>query len=434
MAAPGNRRSVFVLGAVVVAFVAGFQRARVRPASASFQFNPTMEPRDAEPRFRSRFLTTRQGTRAHAACLVELADGRLRAFWYSGSREGAPDVEVRTSVFDPGREVWDEERVVADASSTQRSLARYVRKVGNPTAIRAPDGTLWLFYVTVSLGGWSGSSITAMSSHDEGEHWSPARRLITSPFLNLSTLVRAAPFFYADGTIGLPVYQELTGSFAELLRLDQDGGVVDRQRLSTAGASLQPAVLVRSATEALALMRNSGQERPRRVIATATSDGGRHWARPTRLPLSNPDSALAGVVLADGRLLVVLNDIETGRDLLSLAVSEDGGVRWRVVHRLEDERAARAQPADDARYDRTLAALARASDARVTDARPWIESSRRFMCAGAPCHFEFSYPAFLQTRRGEFHIAYTWNGSFIKHVQFNEAWLDGPDIPDAPFD
>ena len=167
----GDHRSIVVLCTVVVAFGAGFHRARAHATAATFSVNPVAEPSIEEPRFRSRFLSTRQGSRAHAASLVELADGSLRAFWYSGSGEGAPDVEVRTSVFDPGREDWDQERVVADAASTERSLARYVRKVGNPTAIRARDGTLWLFYVTVSLGGWSGSSITAITSHDEGKSW-----------------------------------------------------------------------------------------------------------------------------------------------------------------------------------------------------------------------------------------------------------------------
>ena len=316
--------------------------------------------------------------------------------------------------------------------STERSLARYVRKVGNPTAIRAPDGTLWLFYVTVSFGGWSGSSIAAITSRDEGESWAPARRLIASPFLNLGTLVRSAPILYADGTIGLPVYQEFTGSFGELLRLDGSGAVVDRQRLSTAGACLQPLVLVKSSTEALALMRNSSPDRPRRVVANSTRDGGRRWTGQTQLPLSNPDAPMAGAVLPDGRILVVLNDVEVGRDVLSLAVSEDGGARWRVARRLEDQMSARGQTADDPRYDRTLAALARASDVRVTDARPWIESSRRFMSRAVRYHFEFSYPSLVQTRRGEFHVVYTWNGSFIKHVQFNRAWLDRPDLPNAP--
>ena len=142
------------------------------------------------------------------------------------------------------------------------------------------------------------------------------------------------------------------------------------------------------------------------------------------MPLLNPDAALSGLVLPDGRILVALNDVEVERDALSLVVSDDGGVTWRTVHRLEDQVAARDQPVDDARYDRTVERLARATDTRVNDARAYVESSRCFMCWEPRCHFEFSYPFLIQTRRGEFHVAYTWNRSFIKHVQFNQAWLD----------
>ena len=415
---------------MLVAFGAAYGRARAHPEPASFQRRALAAPRVETPRFESRFLTTRPGLHVHAACLVELADGRVRAFWYSGSREGAPDVEIHTAVFDPDRGEWGEEKTVATAGGTQRSIWRYVRKVGNPASIRTPDGTLWLFYVTVSIGGWGGSAINAVASRDGGETWGPARRLVSSPFLNLSTMVRGEPVQYADGTIGLPVYQNLLGSFGELLRVDGSGAVIDRQRVSDAGSCLQPIVLVRSPTEALALLRNAGPEQPRRVIGTSTRDAGRSWAPPVRLPLLNPDAALSGVVLPDGRILVALNDVDVERDALSLVVSSDGGVTWRTARQLEGQVAARELPVDDARYDRTVEALARATDARVSDARPWVDSSRRFMCWEPRCHFEFSYPFVVQTRRGELHLVYTWNRAFIKHVRFNLAWLDH-DLSDA---
>jgi predicted neuraminidase len=430
-----DRRGLLVLGLVVVAFGAGFWRGCTRTTPAAFRPRSAEKARDAEPRFQSRFLTTRPNIHTHAACLVELGDGRIRAFWYSGSREGASDVEVHTAVFDPPRGVWGREVSVASPQTTRPALLRYVRKVGNPVAIRTSDGALWLFYVTVSIGGWGGSSITAITSHDEGETWGPARRLVSSPLLNVGTMVRGEPFLYSDGTIGLPAYQNLLGSFAELLSLDRSGAVVDRQRLGVEGSGLQPVILLRSATEALALMRHSGQARPQRVIATATCDAGVHWTSSRTLPLSNPGSALSGVVLPDGRILVALNDVEEERDVLSLVVSSDGGVTWRTLRDLENQQAARGQPADDARYDRTVEALARATDAGVTDARAFVESSRRFMCWEPRCHFEFSYPFLIQTRRGDFQLVYTWNRSFIKHVQFNQAWLDEglPEVRRGPF-
>ena len=323
----------------------------------------------------------------------------------------------------PRRGQWSDERAVAGPQSTQASLHRYVRKVGNPAAVRGTDGTLWLFYVTVSVGGWGGGSVTVIASRDDGETWGSARRLVSSAFLNLGTLVRGQPFLYADGTIGLPVYLS-PRNVAELLRVDRLGAVFDRQRLSAGGDNPQPVVLVRSATAALALMRNSGSERPQRVGAVTTSDAGQTWTPRPRLPLLNPDASLSGVVRSGGQIVVALNDVEVERDALSLVASDDGGDTWRTLRRLEDQVAARTLPVDDARYDRTVEGLARTADARVGDARPWVESARRFMCWEPRCHFEFSYPFLIEARAGDFHLVYTWNRAFIKHVRFNRAWLE----------
>ena len=261
---------------VLIAFGAGVWRPRERAAPSTFL--PALVSSTRGPRRRGsrrRFVSIRPGLHVHAACLVELGDGRVRAFWYSGSREGAPDVEIHTAVFDPDRGEWGEEQAVATPEGTQRvDLA--LRQEGRQPGLgpRAPTGRSWLFYVTVSVGGWGGGSINAVTSRDDGETWGPARRLVSSPFLNLSTIVRGRPLLYADGTIGLPVYQNLAGSVGQLLRLDERGAVIDRQRMGDACVRLQPIVLVRSATEALALPRNSGRERPKRVSATSTRDAG----------------------------------------------------------------------------------------------------------------------------------------------------------------
>lgn len=208
---------------------------------------------------------------AMAASLVELGDGRIRAFWFAGSREGAKDVEIISAIFDPDKNLWGAEQSIVTREDTQYSLLRYVKKLGNPVAHRAPDGTLWLFYVTVSLGGWAGSSITAITSTDDGSTWSPARRLITSPFMNISTLVKGTPILYDDGSTGLPVHHEFIGKFGELLRISNEGEIIDKQRLSSGRSSLQPVVLIKTPQQAQALMRYAGAS-PMRVIATTTND------------------------------------------------------------------------------------------------------------------------------------------------------------------
>ena len=298
-----------------------------------------------------------------------------------------------------------------------------MKKLGNPVPQRAADGTLWLFYVTVSLGGWAGSSITAITSTDEGASWGPAQRLVTSPFINISTLVKGTPFLYSDGTMGLPVYHEFIGKFGEILRIQTSGrsaAIIDKQRLSSGKTTLQPVVLIRDMQRALALMRRSGSS-PNRVIATATGDGGRHWSRPAPTALANPDAALTGLVLPDGRMLLALNDLEQGRDALSLVLSTDGGATWNTVYELEDQR---GRPADPEHYLQTAAALARASGPGIADADAYARSAQQHECAGRNCRYEFSYPYMIQAKNGDIHLVYTWNRSFIKHVEFTRAWLD----------
>lgn len=417
---PGARHAL-VLCLVLIACGAAFYKVAHRPSPALFQL-PLIEQKrlSATPEIRTHFVSTRQDISTHAASVVELSDGRIRAFWFAGSREGAQDVEIRSAVFDPAQDSWGPEQSIANREDTQRALLRYVKKLGNPVAQRAPDGTLWLYYVTVSLGGWAGSSITAITSKDDGATWSPARRLITSPFINISTLIKGTPFMYGDGTMGLPVYHEFIGKFAELLRIAGSGEIVDKQRLSSGKSTLQPLMLIKDPQQALVLMRRSGAS-PKRVIATTTDDAGQHWSLPAKTALANPDAAISGAVLPDGRILVVLNDIEEGRDVLSLAVSADAGATWKTVYQLEDQH---GQATDPVHYLQVAGESARASDANISDAANYAGSARRNKCEAERCMFEFSYPYLIQAKNGDFHLVYTWNRSFIKHARFTRAWLD----------
>ncbi len=420
----GGRRRLLALGLSALAFGAGFKTAFERLPPSAFLATAPAEGGPGEPSFRTAFVSRQHDVTAHAASLVELGDGRLRAFWFSGSHEGALDVEIVSATFDPERETWSESTVVAGPETTERALWRHVTKVGNPTALRTTDGTLWLFYVTVSVGGWGGSSVSLIRSSDDGETWSPPQRLIGTPFFNFNTMVRGAPFEYADGTVGLPAYQSLLRGFSEVLRIDSSGAVIDKQRLSRLGGGSQPAIVPTSENGALALMRPSGQPAPRRVLISSTRDAGGHWTRPGKTSLINPDAGLEGLALGDGRVLVALNDVDVERDALSLVVTDDGGKSWTTVHLLEDQRAARSQPADNDRYARTVEALARATDDSIADPSRYVTSSRRFMCWEPRCHFEFSYPFLIRTTTGEFHLLYTWNRAYIKHVRFNQGWLD----------
>jgi predicted neuraminidase len=178
-------------------------------------------------------------------------------------------------------------------------------------------------------------------------------------------------------------------------------------------------MLIKNPQQALVLMRFSGAS-PKRVIATTTDDAGQHWSLPGKTALTNPDAAITGAVLPDGRILAVLNNIEIGRDVLSLMVSSDDGNNWKKVYQLENQH---DQPTETAHYMQTTAELAKATEPSITEAMSYAKSAQRNKCEGQNCGFEFSYPYLIQTHNGDFHLVYTWNRSFIKHVWFTRAWL-----------
>jgi predicted neuraminidase len=371
---------------------------------------------DGRFRFDAQFVSSSPGQAVHAASLVELRDGRLRAVWFSGSREGARDVTIQTSVMDPSSLRWSAESTLFDRQQLQRGLWRYVKKLGNPVIARAPDGTLCLWMVNVSLGGWAGSSITWARSTDEGATWSAPRRLVTSPFLNISTLVKGAPANFQDGQIGLPVYHEFITKFGEMVRINAQGDVVDKIRIPGSRTSLQPVVLVKGPEEADVYMRSGTATA---LMASQTADAGKTWS-PTRAGTwPNPDSALAGVVTRGGARWLALNPAPRNREVLALlqstpGASFDGVTPWIVESSVTPQ--ARTSLQD---YERLLTQELKARGADEDQARAYVASARRQLCGEESCSQEFSYPYLLQSRDGYLHLVYTWHRTRIKHIRLD---------------
>jgi hypothetical protein len=143
----------------------------------------------------------------------------------------------------------------------------------------------------------------------------------------------------------------------------------------------------------------------------------------------NPDAALSGVALPDGRLLAVLNHQEEGRDSLSLMLSADGGHNWKEIHRLEEMRVVRNKKLDETQCLHIVQGLLLNSDARLAQVPAatldeYVDSARAKVRADGGCGFEFSYPYLIQARNGDFNLTYTWNRVFIKHVTFDQVWLN----------
>ena len=318
----------------------------------------------------------------HAASMIALKDGAVRAFWFAGSREGAADVSIYSSVYDPKSAIWSAPTVVIDRITAEKELARYIAKLGNPVPARLADGRLQLFFVTVSIGGWAGSSISALTSEDEGLTWGHPQRLISSPLFNLSTLVKSPSVTFADGLLGLPAYHEWIGRFGEFLRLDA-GQVIDKRRMSSGRSSIQPLVFVNDAQDASAYFRQTrSASLLKQIPVSLTQNAGQTWQPSEDLAIANPNSAVAGLVLKNGARILVLNNIEAGRYRLVLLMNDAKSEKWHTVQVLEDD-----------------------------EALP--EQERK----------EFSYPFLITVNGDDAHLVYTWDRKKIRHRYFSGPWL-----------
>ncbi|MBT5155504.1 MAG: exo-alpha-sialidase [Gammaproteobacteria bacterium] len=340
---------------------------------------PTVFPdQRKEPVFEAHWVSNNETNEAHSASIA-ITDGKPVAVWYGGTEEGHRDVAIFSSSFD---RKWSSPLVIADRYSTEQALGRYIRKVGNPNLYSWPDGRLGLYYVSVSIGGWAASSINYMESIDQGVQWTSPIRLVTSPFLNISTLVRTKGLPLSDGGVQLPVYHEFLGKFSETLTLSSDLTVMDKVRISRGKYSLQPAITNLDESSAIGLLRYSGDP-PGRVLSVFSEDSGAHWSTPVRTELPNPDSAVSIINLENGYLLLALNDLEDGRHRLSLAMGSAD--EWTIVKVLEEETATNLDH-----------------------------------------EYEYSYPSMTIDPDGFIHLVYTWNQKRIKHLRFNREWLGLP--------
>ena len=347
---------------------------------SSSKIKPLARPSIATPL--ATWLPDTGAASAHAASLIVLNDGTIRAFWFAGSYEGALDVSIYSSVFDPKANLWSAPTVVMDRVSAEKGLRRYIAKLGNPVPSRLPDGRIQLFFVTVSIGGWAGSSISAITSDDEGFTWSNPQRLISSPLLNLSTLVKSPPAHFADGRLGLPAYHEWVGRFGEFLRIDA-GQVIDKRRMSSGRSAIQPLLFVTNAQDAVAVFRQTrSADQAKQIPVSNTANAGQSWDVMPDLPIANPNAAIAGVTLNNGARLMALNNIDYGRHRLVLMVGDSKGEHWQVVEVLEDDEA--------------------------TD--PVLRK-------------EFSYPYLVTVDGSDAHLVYTWDRKKIRHRYFSGAWL-----------
>jgi predicted neuraminidase/kynurenine formamidase len=264
------------------------------------------------------------GKYKHPASISEFDNGDLYAVYYGGDGEYEGDTAVYGSRLAKGSKEWTRPKIIADTPG---------RSEGNAAIWQAPDGIVWLFYITNYGPTWSTSRIKYKLSKDQGQTWTDSDMLA----FELGSMVRGRPIVLADGDYLLPVYHE-TGEDRERTASDtcsfffrynpKTRTWTESNRIMSPNGNLQPAPAQITDDYLVAYCRPGGDFKPnpkRFVIRSESRDGGRTWSKGENSQFPNPNSAIDFIRLANGHLLLVNNDTNIGdRMPLTVAISTDG--------------------------------------------------------------------------------------------------------------
>ncbi|MDQ7005525.1 MAG: sialidase family protein [Ghiorsea sp.] len=365
------------IGLWLLAAVLAWQSVERKPTWSPIAW-PSIEKSDiVQPLYQTQLVPNAGQLSSHSVSTTVLPSGDLIAFWFGGSREGGKDVQIFQSYFDVKTQIWSAPQGILNVPQLGEDLGRYIGKIGNPLVFVDKQHQMWLYFVTVSYGGWAGSSINVMTSPDLGKHWGQPKKLITSPFINVSTLVRNTMYALEDGSMLLPVYHEFAAQFPELLRISKDAEVIEKVRMFGHSGGIQPSLVQGKDDETYAFMRSGSHTNDWKVIRLKSTDEGQTWQDFTLTELPNPNSAQIVAKVDENLWVWIGNHNPEHRQDLTLAVTDDLEGQWRVVYTFEDGQQGEA----------------------------------------------YSYPAIVQGKDGVWHLLYTANRKHIKHVQFNRAWL-----------
>ncbi len=289
----------------------------------------------------------------HASTIVTTSYGLLAA-WFGGTEEGNKDVGIWVSRFSEGK--WS--KPVEVANGIQNKLWRY--PCWNPVLYNSGSKVLLFYKVGASPSAWWGMMMT---SADEGTTWSEGIKLpknILGPIKNKPVLLENGDLICPSSTEndGWRVHMEFTSDFGQTW--ERTAALNEK-----ATGAIQPTIITHRGGKIQMLCRSTSSK----ILTSESIDNGYTWSPLSETDLPNPNSGIDAVTLKDGRHLLVYNHLAKGRNMLNVAISEDG-IKWQAAALLEND----------------------------------MEGT------------EFSYPAVIQSSEGMIHITYTWKRMLIKHV------------------
>ncbi|MCB1503521.1 MAG: exo-alpha-sialidase [Hyphomicrobiaceae bacterium] len=337
-----------------------------------------------EPLFEERIIDKGGGGFQHAATIIKIGNEFI-AFWYSGEYEGTANSAIKAARFDG--KAWSAAFVVTDQMSTARELGRFIKTVGNAVPYITDDGALHLFYTVVPMRGWSTANLAVKSSFDGGRTWTAARRLISSPLLNLSTMVKSAPLAGTNGSILLPAYWSLGTQYPLVLQVGKDMRVTGLHRMGNNRAGLQPTIMPVDDDKAVGFLRRLRDARKTGLRTTLTKDGGKTWSKPAETGLPNQGTPTVGLRLAKDRILAIFSERNEG--ILSFGMfNDDGSVRARMFTLPTKFRGNKAYPYAIQDADGTIDLMFSCEDntaiCHVRFNEAWVEQQSRQVSGAAP--------------------------------------------------
>jgi predicted neuraminidase len=298
----------------------------------------------------------------HGATVTGLPNGDIMAAWYAGAYETAKDVAIFSSIFSKESAEWSAPKIIHDTPGYSD---------GNPVLLYDERDRLWLFFVTILKSNWSECRVYYKTSDDAGKTWSDVRTLRE----NFGWMTRNKAVELQSGLIVLPIYNEICFQPAFIVTYDHGASWDMRgEDLNVPGGAIQPTLIEKYNGSLIAFLRTG--EPGGNIWSIESNNGSFSWGNPTRTDFPNPNSGVDAVKLGSGAVVLVFNNSRYDRTPLSVAISRDECQTWSGIKNIEN---------------------------------------------GVG---EFSYPAIIQSMDGLIHIVYTYKRTHIKHVVFNEGWLN----------
>src|SRR5579884_3721905 len=371
---------------------------------------------DPAPLYQAELVFPLHPKHNHAPGIVECPNGDLLVSWYRGSGErSADDVAVSGARKRAHSGRWSAAFLLADTPGFPDC---------NTVLFVDPKDRLWLFWPLILANSWESCLTCYRVSSDYQRDGPPTwewqgiiplkpkdfeqvmvrefavwqkqvaglhlrhrlsadmvqRKAADKLASRLGWQPRCKPTVLRSGRILLPLYSD-TYSVGLMAISDDNGKTWTASRPLAGFGSIQPAVLERKDGSLVAYMRENGPLKKIRV--SASKDQGVTWGSVGTLTLPNPGSGLDALRLRSGNWLLVYNDTRRGRNSLAVSLSADEGATWKWTRHLEKHE-----------------------------------------------HGAYHYPAVIQAKDGSIHVVYSYfveGGKSMKHVRFNEAWVQQGD-------